>query len=163
MLRLSRSARVGVPARVAPRARPRRPCVPRSASVDVSKLSADALPDELAAPLPWDAAFAAFFLRHYWQRRPLLIRQAVPGFQSPLSADELAGLACEVPSRIVLEQGGVRPWELVRRGAGSAAACRARSPGAGLTPACFPLAHSAAAPSTTPPSSRFQIRTGRCW
>ena len=83
--------------------------------MDVSKLSA-ALPDELTAPLPWDDAFASFFLRHYWQRRPLVVRQAVPGFQSPLSADELAGLACEVPSRIVLEQGGVRPWELVRRG-----------------------------------------------
>jgi hypothetical protein len=117
MLRVSRAARAGVPARVVLRVRSRRPCAPRAAAVDVSKLSAAALPDEVTAPLPWDAAFAAFFLRHYWQRRPLVIRQAVPGFRSPLSADELAGLACEVPSRIVLEQGGVRPWELVRRGA----------------------------------------------
>lgn len=43
------------------------------------------------------------FLRHHWQRRPLLVRGALPGFQSPISADELAGLACEaeVESRLV--------------------------------------------------------------
>lgn len=56
------------------------------------------------------------FLREAWQSRPLLMRQALPGFRSPLSADELAGLACEpsVESRLVLEQ-GARPWE-VRHG-----------------------------------------------
>jgi len=35
------------------------------------------------------------FLAHYWQRRPLLIRQAFADFVSPISPDELAGLACE--------------------------------------------------------------------
>jgi 50S ribosomal protein L16 3-hydroxylase len=56
------------------------------------------------------------FLRDYWQKKALLVRQAVPGFASPLSADELAGLALEeaVESRLVLEQGET-PWE-VRRG-----------------------------------------------
>src|SRR5690606_1033257 len=56
------------------------------------------------------------FLRDYWQKKPLLIRQAFPGFESPLSADELAGLSLEeeVESRIVLEHGAT-PWEL-RRG-----------------------------------------------
>lgn len=56
------------------------------------------------------------FLRDYWQRKPLLIRQAMPGFESPISPDELAGLSLEedVESRIVLEH-GERPWEL-RRG-----------------------------------------------
>jgi 50S ribosomal protein L16 3-hydroxylase len=56
------------------------------------------------------------FLRDYWQKKPLLIRQAIPGFESPLSPDELAGLALEeqVESRIVIEH-GERPWEL-RRG-----------------------------------------------
>ncbi|HET8727682.1 MAG TPA: cupin domain-containing protein [Alphaproteobacteria bacterium] len=54
------------------------------------------------------------FLAEYWQKRPLLIRQAVPGFHGPLTADELAGLALEdeVESRIVLEKGGRSPWEL---------------------------------------------------
>lgn len=43
------------------------------------------------------------FLAEYWQKKPLLIRQAIPGFNGLLSADELAGLACEdeVQSRIV--------------------------------------------------------------
>lgn len=56
------------------------------------------------------------FLREYWQKKPLLIRQAFPGFENPLSADELAGLSLEeeVESRIVLEH-GERPWEM-RRG-----------------------------------------------
>ena len=56
------------------------------------------------------------FLRDYWQKKPLLIRQAIPGFQSPISPDELAGLSLEedVESRLVIEQGET-PWEL-RRG-----------------------------------------------
>ncbi len=56
------------------------------------------------------------FLRDYWQQKPLLIRQAIPGYQSPLSPDELAGLSLEeeVESRIILEHGDT-PWEL-RRG-----------------------------------------------
>ncbi|SDI16175.1 cupin domain-containing protein [Pseudomonas panipatensis] len=56
------------------------------------------------------------FLRDYWQKKPLLIRQAIPGFESPLDPDELAGLALEevIESRIVIEHGKT-PWEL-RRG-----------------------------------------------
>ncbi len=53
------------------------------------------------------------FLRDYWQQKPLLIRQAFPNFQSPLSADELAGLACDTDTaRLVLEKGGKTPWEM---------------------------------------------------
>ncbi|MEI7037027.1 cupin domain-containing protein [Fulvimonas yonginensis] len=37
----------------------------------------------------------AQFLRDYWQKRPLLIRNAFPGFEPPLQPDDLAGLACE--------------------------------------------------------------------
>ncbi|MCY1263803.1 50S ribosomal protein L16 arginine hydroxylase [compost metagenome] len=56
------------------------------------------------------------FLRDYWQKKPLLIRQAIPDFVSPLSPDELAGLALEdmIESRIIVENGD-SPWEL-RRG-----------------------------------------------
>ncbi|MDF9619579.1 cupin domain-containing protein [Pseudomonas entomophila] len=56
------------------------------------------------------------FLRDYWQKKPLLVRQAFPDFVSPIDGDELAGLALEeeVESRLVLEH-GERPWEL-RRG-----------------------------------------------
>ncbi len=53
------------------------------------------------------------FLNEYWQKKPLLIRQAIPDFVSPLSADELAGLSLEeeVESRLILEKGET-PWEL---------------------------------------------------
>jgi 50S ribosomal protein L16 3-hydroxylase len=55
----------------------------------------------------------AEFLRDYWQHRPLLVRQAMPDLTSPLSPDELAGLALEseIPSRLVLEHGDT-PWEV---------------------------------------------------
>ncbi len=54
------------------------------------------------------------FLRDYWQKKPLLIRQAMPDFVSPIEGDELAGLALEdeVESRIVLEHGET-PWQLL--------------------------------------------------
>lgn len=56
------------------------------------------------------------FLRDYWQQKPLLIRQAFPHFQSPLSANELADLACDTDTaRLVLERGGKAAWE-VRHG-----------------------------------------------
>lgn len=47
------------------------------------------------------------FLRNYWQKKPLLIRDALPGFISPLSPDELAGLACEeeIESRLIEDCG----------------------------------------------------------
>jgi len=55
----------------------------------------------------------AEFLRDYWQRRPLLVRQAMPELASPLSPDELAGLSleAEIPSRLVIEHGAT-PWEV---------------------------------------------------
>ena len=57
---------------------------------------------------------ATEFLRDYWQKKPLVIRQAFPGFQCPVSQDELAGLACEeaVESRIVIENDAGKPWQL---------------------------------------------------
>jgi len=46
---------------------------------------------------------ARTFLSDFYQKRPLFLRQALPGFTSPLSAEELAGLACEesVESRLI--------------------------------------------------------------
>jgi len=57
------------------------------------------------------------FYTRYWQREPLVIRSALADYVSPISPDELAGLACmeAVESRIVLERGGRTPWE-VRHG-----------------------------------------------
>jgi 50S ribosomal protein L16 3-hydroxylase len=59
----------------------------------------------------------AEFLRDYWQKKPLLIRRAIPAFDDPLTPEELAGLACEadIESRLILEKGGEQPWQ-VRHG-----------------------------------------------
>jgi 50S ribosomal protein L16 3-hydroxylase len=51
---------------------------------------------EVPAGIQWpDGIDEAIFLRDYWQQQPLLIRQAFPNFQTPLDADELAGLSLE--------------------------------------------------------------------
>ncbi|MBW8312841.1 MAG: cupin domain-containing protein [Rhizobium sp.] len=54
------------------------------------------------------------FLRDYWQKRPLLIRGAFPGFVSPITPEDLAGLACEESalSRVVLHDRKRDRWEL---------------------------------------------------
>ncbi len=54
----------------------------------------------------------ARFLDHYWGRRPLLLRRAIDPDQLTLSADELAGLACEpeVESRLIAHTDG--RWSL---------------------------------------------------
>jgi len=46
------------------------------------------------------------FLRNYWQKRPLLMRAAVPLDCFTLAGDELAGLACEpeFESRMIIER-----------------------------------------------------------
>ncbi|PPC80833.1 MAG: cupin [Methylotenera sp.] len=45
------------------------------------------------------------FLKNYWHKKPLLIKNAIPSFNGLLTPEELAGLACEdeVQSRIVEE------------------------------------------------------------
>lgn len=45
----------------------------------------------------------AQFMAEYWQKKPLLIRGAMPDFKGLLDPSELAGLACdtEVPSRLI--------------------------------------------------------------
>jgi 50S ribosomal protein L16 3-hydroxylase len=50
---------------------------------------------------------SAVFLRDYWQKRPLLIRNPWQRWTNPLEPDELAGLACEpeVESRLVVQEG----------------------------------------------------------
>jgi 50S ribosomal protein L16 3-hydroxylase len=48
------------------------------------------------------------FLRRHWQKTPLLIQGAVPGFQDPLDLDDLITLACQddCVSRLVAHRGG---------------------------------------------------------
>ncbi|MEI2430049.1 cupin domain-containing protein [Lysobacter yananisis] len=62
----------------------------------MAKKTAPAFPIEIdAARRPPLGMSPAAFLRDYWQKRPLLIRNAFPGLQSPLQPEDLAGLACE--------------------------------------------------------------------
>ena len=50
----------------------------------------------LYSHIQWPAGLdEATFLAEYWQKKPLLIRQALPEFDTPLPADELAGLSLE--------------------------------------------------------------------
>lgn len=52
------------------------------------------------------------FLRDYWQQRPLLVRNALPGFSGLLTRDELTELACheDAQSRLVVQRNG--KWHL---------------------------------------------------
>jgi 50S ribosomal protein L16 3-hydroxylase len=55
------------------------------------------------------------FLRRHWQKRPRLVRGALPRFTDPLSRSALLELATrpDVESRLVLKRGGRRPWQVV--------------------------------------------------
>jgi len=55
------------------------------------------------------------FLKEYWQKKPLLIRQAYPNFEPLIPADELAGMSLEeeIESRIIMENGPDSPWQLM--------------------------------------------------
>ncbi len=54
------------------------------------------------------------FLEQYWQKKPLLIRQAFSDFKSLITPDELAGLACEpeIESRLIREHGQEDSWQV---------------------------------------------------
>jgi 50S ribosomal protein L16 3-hydroxylase len=59
----------------------------------------------------------AEFMKTYWQRKPLLVRQAIPEFKALLSRPELFDLAeqSEVESRLVMgSNGGQRDWQMQR-------------------------------------------------
>jgi 50S ribosomal protein L16 3-hydroxylase len=63
-----------------------------------------------------DGITPARFMRDFWQRKPLLLRGALSPALFPLSADELAGLACEdeLESRLIVGGNGAE-WS-VRHG-----------------------------------------------
>lgn len=64
--------------------------------------------------LNWGELTPERFLRDYWQKQPLLIRNAFPGFVPAIDADELAGLACEdeVESRLIINDPDTGHWAL---------------------------------------------------
>ncbi len=81
---------------------------------------------DASTPLPHLGGLtAAEFLRDYWQKKPLLVRNAFPELAWRLNDEDLKELAQEesVESRLVLEKGKT-PWEL-RRGPFDAKAFKA--------------------------------------
>lgn len=54
------------------------------------------------------------FLRDYFHKRPLLIRNAFPGFETPVMPEDLAGLACEegVLARLVEHDRADDDWKV---------------------------------------------------
>ncbi len=54
------------------------------------------------------------FIKHYWQKKPCVLRNAFTDFESPVSPEELAGLACEedVHCRLAIEKAGASPWQV---------------------------------------------------
>jgi 50S ribosomal protein L16 3-hydroxylase len=56
------------------------------------------------------------FLTDYWQKKPLLIKQALPNFISPIAPEELAGLSLEeeFESRLITGSTTSRQWSLTQ-------------------------------------------------
>lgn len=54
------------------------------------------------------------FLEEFWQKKPCLIRQALPDYLPPLDGDDLAGLACDelAESRLVSGRFIDRDWQV---------------------------------------------------
>jgi 50S ribosomal protein L16 3-hydroxylase len=70
-------------------------------------------PERIDQPTPLLGGLApSRFMQRHWHRRPLLIRQAVPGVVPPVSRSELFALAArdDVESRLVIRDG--RNWTL---------------------------------------------------
>jgi 50S ribosomal protein L16 3-hydroxylase len=62
----------------------------------------------LNTPLPLLGGLSpAQFMRRHWQKKPLLVRQAMPGVQPPVARAALFGLAArdDVESRLIVHQG----------------------------------------------------------
>ncbi|MCJ7816157.1 MAG: cupin domain-containing protein [Xanthomonadales bacterium] len=54
------------------------------------------------------------FLADYWQKKPLLIRQALPGFAPELDSNDIAGLACDelAESRLITGSFPEQDWQV---------------------------------------------------
>ncbi|MBU2881236.1 cupin domain-containing protein [Psychrosphaera sp. B3R10] len=51
----------------------------------------------------WQTISKETFLKDYWQKKPILLKNALPNFPSPIAPDEVAGLAMEsfIDSRVI--------------------------------------------------------------
>lgn len=66
--------------------------------------------------LPLGDISLEIFLTEYWQKKPLVIRNAIPNFTPIIDADELAGLACEeeVESRLIVQASETQQWSMMQ-------------------------------------------------
>lgn len=64
--------------------------------------------------LPLGDMSLSTFLEQYWQKKPLVIRNAIANFTPIIDADELAGLACEeeVESRLIIQDSDQAKWSM---------------------------------------------------
>ncbi|SAI65381.1 Cupin superfamily protein [Bordetella ansorpii] len=86
----------------------KRPSRTAAAQSDASRMPpAPGQPDTLLGGLTPEA-----FMRRYWQRKPLLIRQAIPGFKPPVPAAALRRMARrdDVESRLIWREAG--QWQM---------------------------------------------------
>ena len=62
----------------------------------------------------WGRLSESRFLSQHWQQKPVLLRQALPGFQPVLSRSELFALAAQgdVESRLIQHQSDGQAWDL---------------------------------------------------
>lgn len=99
-----------------------RPTSPRAAKGAVAQPVAPAKAEAQAAHLPIDVDQATAllgglspsqFMRKHWQKKPLLIRQAVPGITSPIDRASLFDLAAqeEVESRLIVHKAAATPGQ----------------------------------------------------
>jgi len=76
---------------------------------------ATALPFEIQATREHPLGMPAErFLRDYWHKHPLLIRNAFPDFETPVQPEDLAGLACEegVLARMISFDRATGAWDV---------------------------------------------------
>lgn len=74
-----------------------------------SKTQAPSLPLDIDQITPLLGGISpATFMRQYWQKKPLLIRQAIPGVKPPIDRSQLFALAesDEVESRLIVQTAG---------------------------------------------------------
>ena len=76
---------------------------------------------EINQPLPLLGGLTpAQFMRHHWQKKPLLVRQAIPNFVPPVLRKDLFALAAQdgVESRLVQQKSdtwSIKPGPFSRR------------------------------------------------
>ena len=92
------------------------------------------------------------FMRRHWQKKPLLVRQAIPGFEPILSRQELVDLAGreDVESRLVVQS----QWQSKGQEGGGVAAVKRQRKSAALPDPGWRLSHGPLDKKAFPPISQ---------